>query len=334
MRNYSVPIESDEYPGFYLVPGVERLVVSKQGQFIDILLRYCFIPTVSDHMPYPSISIKGGKTYFCHRLVAKTFLICPGDENTFVVNHLDGDKLNSSVNNLEWCTSSQNATHAYESGLRNDNTPIEVIDLREENPLPKRYYSMQACARAFSVNAEAIHRWLNNNQLVPFKKFYNLRYVSDDWRPLTNADIGRIQNGAPKIIVGYNGDNVVHIFESYGMAARHVKSSIYNINRHALTRSVVPIEGFLFRYLDDFDGREEMLENAVVFKLPQSKPPVRKPIPILVTDLKSGITESMDSVETFSIVHGVKKNTVQKAMLKNNNVWKGYKIEYQSPIPQ
>lgn len=33
MRFYLNPVESDEYPGFYLVPDIERLVVSKQGHF-------------------------------------------------------------------------------------------------------------------------------------------------------------------------------------------------------------------------------------------------------------------------------------------------------------
>lgn len=50
-----------------------------------------------------------------HRLVAETFL---KDFDKFpVVNHIDGNKLNNNVTNLEMCTYSDNSKHAYNTGL-------------------------------------------------------------------------------------------------------------------------------------------------------------------------------------------------------------------------
>ena len=52
------------------------------------------------------------KTYNLHRLLAVVFLQNPTCLKQ--VNHKDGDKMNCSLENLEWCTASQNSRHAYD----------------------------------------------------------------------------------------------------------------------------------------------------------------------------------------------------------------------------
>lgn len=51
-----------------------------------------------------------------HRLVAKVFI--PNPDNKPEINHLDGDRSNNRIDNLEWCTRSENEKHAYKIGLK------------------------------------------------------------------------------------------------------------------------------------------------------------------------------------------------------------------------
>lgn len=56
------------------------------------------------------------KCFKIHRLVANAFI--PNQEEKRTVNHIDGNKKNNSVNNLEWATHSENIIHANKTGLR------------------------------------------------------------------------------------------------------------------------------------------------------------------------------------------------------------------------
>ena len=69
------------------------------------------------------------KDRYVHRLVALAFL--PNPNNLKYVNHIDHNIHNNHVENLEWCTSSENARHSYEKGRRTE----EYKTIRKETTL-------------------------------------------------------------------------------------------------------------------------------------------------------------------------------------------------------
>lgn len=67
---------------------------------------------------YKTVSLgsrKNQKTYYIHRLIANNFIDNPNNYNE--VNHIDGNKANNDVSNLEWCTHKHNMREAFANNL-------------------------------------------------------------------------------------------------------------------------------------------------------------------------------------------------------------------------
>lgn len=98
--------------GLFLVSSLGRIFSKRSGRILR--------PTISKkgyHTICTRVGGRGGKSVAkrIHRLVAMAFI--PNSDCKPDVNHIDGNKWNNSVSNLEWVTSSENNLHAYQLGL-------------------------------------------------------------------------------------------------------------------------------------------------------------------------------------------------------------------------
>lgn len=98
------------YEGLYEVSSLGRVKSTHRSKHI--------ILSAANDNGYLKIVLqksKTRKTTRVHRIVAENFIANP--KNKPEVNHINGNKLDNSVDNLEWCTRDENARHAAENGL-------------------------------------------------------------------------------------------------------------------------------------------------------------------------------------------------------------------------
>ena len=96
-----------------------------------------------------------------HRLLAIKYI--PNPNNYPVVNHIDGNKLNNSIDNLEWCSYSHNTKEAVRLGLMNYNNNHgvykKVIQINKDTKeIIKIYNSIKEASKELKIDSSSISK--------------------------------------------------------------------------------------------------------------------------------------------------------------------------------
>jgi len=116
--------EIEDFDGVYFVSNygrvksIDRLIIRSDGVHIQTKGRVLIPRPATNGYMFVNLSKNGkSKNYSIHRLVATYFLNKIINKNE--VNHIDGNKENNYVYNLEWCTRKENSAHASRNNLYN-----------------------------------------------------------------------------------------------------------------------------------------------------------------------------------------------------------------------
>jgi hypothetical protein len=105
-----------------------------------------------------------------HRIIAETYI--PNPENKSQVNHINGDKLDNRIENLEWVTNQENRNHAVQNKLHAQgeqigNSKFTEDDIKwiRENYIPHHpQYGMSAMARKLNTYPSTIHKIIHRTR--------------------------------------------------------------------------------------------------------------------------------------------------------------------------
>lgn len=176
-----------DYPGYW---------VNKKGEILGKQLN--IYKQGKNHKGYPIVSMhyRTGdnecklKTKAVHRIVAETFIYNNSPEIKNQVNHIDGNKENNRVENLEWCTNQENRKHAIVNGLVADNKGEkqgasilkneQVIDIYTSNK-SRLYMSEKYNVSKHTVsNIRGDNTWTHVTRKLVKGNYRNDKFLSED----------------------------------------------------------------------------------------------------------------------------------------------------------
>lgn len=179
------------YPGYKKITGLPGLIHPVLDVVFElrVLAPGLIVPVEVplQNGEYVGVTI-AGTNHHLHRLKAERFLPKPeGITEKLIVNHKDGKKTNNSVDNYEWVSYSGNITHAYKSGLRNDNISGTMYDLIDDTSYD--FYSYADLSRRLEIHSSYVTYYMKRQRDYPFRRRYLIVPTGSERPNITKDDI-------------------------------------------------------------------------------------------------------------------------------------------------
>ena len=180
------------------------------------------------------------KRCYAHRLVAIAYI--ENKENKKEVNHIDGNKLNNCIDNLEWVSSLENKQHALENELRKFD---HVFCFSKDKKLVAEYLNIADAAAAAKISYSLIWQELHKDTKALSGGFYW------SYSPKLGKTVEYKNTGKAKVVYQYdlNGKFIMS-YPSTGIAAKAIGGASSHIGeccRGKLKR----YKNFVWRYAED-----------------------------------------------------------------------------------
>ena len=195
---------------FKNIPGFEDYSVSKCGK-VKSNRRNRLLSIITRRDGYKELGIRKDKKKYVmlvHRLVAMTYI--PNPDNKPCVNHLDSDRGNNSLENLEWCTYKENLEHASGKGRlmgkKGEVNSSSVMSNKTCHLLCKEIekgVNLKALSDKYGINLKTLSNIKNGKRWLEISSQYNFKTVSS--RRLSSDEILDISHLSNK---GYSAKEI------------------------------------------------------------------------------------------------------------------------------
>lgn len=192
-RFWKLNVECSSYPGFYYIPGFTNYVISKHGKVISLITGQ-FLKFANNSTGYPACRMNrdDGKSCYTllHTLLGLTFKDWDWTVVNLVIDHIDGDKRNYDLSNLEFVTDGENKRRAQNMGLiPNKSKPIYCYDLLEN--VAFTFINQNEASDKLNIPKSSIQNHLSKTEehkLLHSRYFMAYRIVGEDGEYIDGYD--------------------------------------------------------------------------------------------------------------------------------------------------